>query len=279
VDEKNPPLDRDVLREALTGKPLGSMLVHLEETASTSDVAWAKARAGAPEGLVVAAERQDAGRGRTGNVWHSAEGLGLWFSVLLRPPADPEKMGRLTCAAGVAVADALRETAGLEPGLKWPNDVLVADRKIAGILTETKSHFPDPRPVILGIGINVLHREDDFPPELAGVATSVRMEEGAADRTGLLIGVLDRLAAWYRRLLADDREAVEEAFQKLCMMRDRTVVLTVGRETVRGAVLRVTCADGMTLALDDGTERTFRSEHIANVELLPREGARGDGPP
>lgn len=153
---------------------------------STNDVAVAAAGERQPEGLVVVADEQRAGRGRLGRGWESPKGAGLYVSVLLRPPVPPPAWPLLGLLCGVAAVAALRRAGGVEGALKWPNDVLVDGRKIAGILAEVTGDA-----VVVGMGLNVLQTRDQLPrPD----ATSILLAGGRVDREALLTAWLDELA-------------------------------------------------------------------------------------
>ena len=149
------------------------LLVWVDATSSTNDEARALGALGAPAGTVVAAGEQHAGRGRHGRRWHSAPGLGLYVSILFRP--DGGLPQRWTIAAGIAACEALRATGIAGAEIDWPNDVTVAGRKIAGTLVEARSRGAERLDLVVGTGFNVDHVEGDFPAELRGTATSVRM--------------------------------------------------------------------------------------------------------
>jgi BirA family biotin operon repressor/biotin-[acetyl-CoA-carboxylase] ligase len=155
---------------------------------STNSVLLEMARAGAAEGAIVAAEEQTAGRGRLGRAWASPRGLGLWFTVLLRPPASraggPAGPASLAVLAGIVVARALAATAGVRPALKWPNDVLLGERKCAGVLAQVEGGA-----VVSGIGINVAQRE--FPRDLETPATSLLLEGARVSREDLLVALVE----------------------------------------------------------------------------------------
>ncbi|HKQ59732.1 MAG TPA: biotin--[acetyl-CoA-carboxylase] ligase, partial [Candidatus Polarisedimenticolaceae bacterium] len=152
---------------------------------------------------VVAAAAQTSGRGRLGRSWHSPPGLGVYVSVVLRPGVPLEQIPRFTIAAAVAAAEACRATAGCEIAVQWPNDLVAAGRKLGGILGELRAPAGSAPELVLGAGINVLHGVEDFPPELAERATSLRLIAGR--------GMLDpeRLAAAYIRGLAAESERLE----------------------------------------------------------------------
>lgn len=169
------------------------VIVRCGVVASTMDEVAALAAAGAPEGTVVVADHQTAGRGRGGRAWVSTPGAALQCSVLLRPTVGPDRLSPLSLVVGVAVAGAL-EAFGLAPRLKWPNDVWLDGVKVAGILVTTRVS-PGALAVVAGIGINVRTQPADLPPG----ATSIEVATGSApDRDALLAAVLDRLSAGFR---------------------------------------------------------------------------------
>ena len=190
------PLSAAALAAALTGPGrLWRDVTVRAETGSTNSDLLAAARDGAPEGTVLAAEVQTAGRGRLDRRWTCPPRAALSFSVLLRPDGVPAvARGWIPLLAGVAVAAGLRAQAGLDARLKWPNDVLVGGAKIAGILAEQAGDA-----IVLGIGINVTTRRDELP---VPHATSVVLAGAAPDREQLLVAVLGELETWYRRWVA-----------------------------------------------------------------------------
>jgi BirA family biotin operon repressor/biotin-[acetyl-CoA-carboxylase] ligase len=167
-----------------------------EQAGSTNDIAMAAAADDAPEGMVVVANAQSSGRGRLGRAWASPPGVGLYMSLVLRPPRDA--MALVTLAAGAAVADGIEAASGLATSLKWPNDVYVGTRKLAGILAEAGSSSQGEH-VVIGCGINV--QRASLPPDVAARATSIEGELGrTVDRGLLLAECLVSLSSHYRRL-------------------------------------------------------------------------------
>jgi BirA family biotin operon repressor/biotin-[acetyl-CoA-carboxylase] ligase len=194
TDLERPPLREAGLRRALlVPDGLWSDLRVTAETGSTNADIAEEARAGAEEGLVLVAERQTAGRGRQGRVWESPARAGIAVSVLLRPTGiDPARYGWLPLLAGVALAETVRRIAEVDAVLKWPNDLLIDERKCAGILAELADGA-----VVVGIGLNTTLREHELP---RADATSLALAGAAcADRDPLLRAFLRGLATWYRR--------------------------------------------------------------------------------
>lgn len=197
-------LDPDRIRAGLpVGTLIGREVLVFEETDSTNDLAAQAGRDRLPEGLVIFAESQRAGRGRLGRKWVSPTGRNLLFSVLLRPENIPkDKWPEFTFVAARAVADTARHFTGRETRIKWPNDVLVEGRKVAGILLEAY-HATEPGFIVVGIGLNVLQSISDFPPELREKAGSLAMfsPDREYSRNEVAAYVLSQLDKEYRAWL------------------------------------------------------------------------------
>jgi len=217
---------------ALETERLGRSLVVLEETASTMDDARAALDAGVAEGHVVVADRQRAGRGSRGRSWSSPSGAGLWFSVALR-----EVSPMLTLATGLAVADEVTSHVAPEVRIKWPNDVYVGGRKIAGILVETRSRGARIEGCVVGVGVNVGRRT--FPPEVE--ATSLALEGVEVTRSAMLASLLGRMERWYARLA--EPAAVVRALDARLLWRGERVrcdeVVGVLRGVAEDGALRI----------------------------------------
>ena len=183
----------ETIQSGLKTTTFGRTLRYHESVGSTNTVAAAWAKAGAAEGSVVLAEYQTQGRGRLGRTWQAAAGLNLMFSVVLRPTLPPDHLGLISLAAGVALAEAIREQVpSLNPQIKWPNDVLISNRKCCGLLLEASHTSPSNPTVILGIGLNV--NQIVFPSALAHTATSLCQECGhEVPRAALLATSLNHL--------------------------------------------------------------------------------------
>jgi len=227
---------------ALAGDRLGlfsrRVLWYLE-VGSTNDVAACLADQGEPEGTVVIADAQLVGRGRHGRTWASPPGAGLYMSLILRPV--PDAVGLLTIAAGVALADGIQRATGLQPQLKWPNDVYIGTRKLAGILAEAGTSPDGVQHVVLGCGINRMAAA--YPPDVAARATAIESELGRpVDRGLLLAECLAALNARYRELQARNRSRI------LACWRERAVS-TFGRR-VEWDVAGVT-RNGIVEDIDD----------------------------
>lgn len=205
------------------------------QTTSTNDVVERLSRDGVKEGAVVFAESQTRGRGRLGRKWISPAGKGLWFSLLLRPNLRPHETTQLTVMSATALRRAIQGHSGLAPEIKWPNDILIHGRKVAGILTELHAELDRVKYVILGIGVDVNLNPGDFPPELRKLATSLKAELGEpVERAGLAVAILRELDHDYARLASGRFAAVAEEWEAHCTTIGRDVAIRTGERQIRG---------------------------------------------
>lgn len=206
------------------------------EIDSTQRLARELARSGAEEGTTVIAEAQSGGRGRLGRTWHSPPGVNLYCSIVLRPPLPPPAVPQIALVAGLAVADAVIAATGLAPRLKWPNDVLLDGRKVAGILTEMEAEMDRVHHVVAGIGVNV--NVEAFPDDLATKATSLRLATGQrVDRAAFAAGLLAAFEARYGRFLADGFAAMRGEWEACSSLIGKEVRVAASEGEVAGRVL------------------------------------------
>ncbi len=255
-------LTAEVVLPRLTTAWLGRAWRHHDSVGSTNDEAAAWARAGAPAGAVVVADEQTRGRGRLGRRWHSPPGESLYFSVVLRPPLPPHRVPPLTLAAGVAVAEAL-VAFELSPELKWPNDVLLDGKKVAGVLTEMSADLDRVHHVVVGIGVNLNGQQ--FPDEIAAIATSAALARGVplprADFVALLCA---RLEDWLNQFVRDGASAVVAAWKQHARCFGRRVRVTAGRDVLDGVAEDLEDDGALRLRLDDG-----RAARVVAGEVAP----------
>ena len=238
------PLDPEALREALRGRRFGANLIVVAETGSTNAELRDLADAGAPDGTVVVAEHQTAGRGRAGRVWESPPGRGVLLSALTVPGPEHEHASLLSLAAGVAACEAAEAVAdGVEARLKWPNDVMVGDGKAAGILVEGELVGGEFRFAIVGIGINANHAEGELPEG----GTSLALEVGrAVDRhrlaDALLVALEERVAD------IDDADRFLPAYRRRCATLGREVRVERRGGPLEGTALDVDTSGALVVA-------------------------------
>ena len=229
-----------------------------ERVTSTNDLAAQLAEQGAAEGCVVVADAQTVGRGRHGRAWSSPAGAGLYVSAVLRP--RPDVVPLVTIGAGVAIAEAIRDATGLDPSLKWPNDIFVGGRKLAGILAEAGSSAAGVLHVVLGFGINVLPAA--FPPDVASRATSLEGELGRSiDYSLLLNACLDRLASRYADLQQGRVLSVVDAWRaRAAPMLRRRVEWETGHTLASGVAEGIDETGALLIRTENGIVRVISGE-------------------
>ncbi|MFQ5424956.1 MAG: biotin--[acetyl-CoA-carboxylase] ligase [Phycisphaerae bacterium] len=210
------------------------------------------------DGAAVFAEYQSAGRGRLGRRWETPRGAGLTFTVLLHETSDRLPASRIVLAAAVAAADAIAETTDVEPVIRWPNDLYVRDRKLAGILIEVRTAAAGTRAVAVGIGVNCLQHAAHFPPALRDRATSLEIESGhAIDRTAVARAMLRRLDDLLAAQKAMDDAGLAEAWRERSADIGARATLRDGGRSFVGRIVDVAPAEGLLLQIDGGGLRHF----------------------
>jgi BirA family biotin operon repressor/biotin-[acetyl-CoA-carboxylase] ligase len=256
-------LDPDKIAGPLKTRRIGRRVVVHDRTSSTSNVASEYARNPDNDGLVVFAEEQTAGRGRTGNVWHSGHGESLLFSVLLIDCEVPNELLSLTCA--VSVANALGQIGGHSARIKWPNDVILAGKKVGGILVEAKQH-QTARTYIIGIGINCHQRSEALPVEIRDNATSLDLvSRTRCNRVPLARRVLTALDHWLAVAAHDKREIIDTWSQLSTQLGQRVTLSCDGRRFT-GNCIGVDPEKGLILQLYRGGVRMFDAAHTTIVK-------------
>lgn len=251
--------DLDVIR-------LGTRIVGFRETGSTNEVAYRLAEEGAPEGTVVLADSQTKGKGRLGREWLSPPAVNLYCSLILRPPLPPYAAPQLTFLSAVAVARAIEENSTLLPRIKWPNDLLINERKVAGLLNEMSAETDHLNFVILGIGVNLNMAKDQIPSGLRHPATSLFAESGSlVNRTRFARSLLKSLDTLYDTYLTSgDGPIREEWLDRSRMAGEQVRVLQQERELTG----RVTGIDGYGALIvrdDSGGEHVILSGDVTLV--------------
>jgi BirA family biotin operon repressor/biotin-[acetyl-CoA-carboxylase] ligase len=252
VGEPDALLADDLLSRLGRTQVIGRDIRVFEETTSTNDVIEKLARDGVKEGAVVFAESQTKGRGRLGRKWMSPARKGLWFSILLRPEMRPQEATQLTVASATALRRAIKAVTGLSADIKWPNDLLIGGKKVAGILTELSAEVDRVRHVILGVGVDVNLDADEFPAELRNIATSLRIEAGREiSRAELATEILRELDVDYARIGGGKFSTVADEWEGGCTTIGKKVSVQMGVRLIRG------CAE----SLDDDGALLVRTEH------------------
>jgi BirA family transcriptional regulator, biotin operon repressor / biotin---[acetyl-CoA-carboxylase] ligase len=258
-------LTPDMLRQRLKGSLFGKRIHHFFKVDSTNRVALELAHAGEPEGAMVLAEEQTAGRGRAGRTWHSERAVGIYVTLVLRPKLAPVQAPLLTMMAGLSAYTAIQTHSGLVVDLKWPNDLLIHGKKVGGILTEMHAEPGQVRFVIVGIGLNV--NQEKFPGELGSVATSLRIESGRPQsRLELLVRLLREFENDYNRFLREGSAAVIERFMKVSSYaQGKRVRVSNGKDAFTGVTAGLGPEGLLQVQRDGGQVTTVIAGDVAEA--------------
>jgi BirA family biotin operon repressor/biotin-[acetyl-CoA-carboxylase] ligase len=250
-------LNLDAVNAALTTERFGRRIVYKTSCDSTMNVARSEAESGADEGTVVIAEEQTAGRGRFGRSWVSPAGKNLYLTVVARPPAD--RLRVLSMAAPLAVCQAAHDVAGVQPSIKWPNDVLVKGRKLSGILIESEIAGAEARFSLVGVGVNV-NLDVGSAPHIASIASSLFEQSGdEISREAVLAALLNRFEGRYN----DPLPALVKTWRSHLETLGREVTVTLGSEAHSGLAEDVDAAGNLVLRLPDGSRMTFEAGEVS----------------
>jgi BirA family biotin operon repressor/biotin-[acetyl-CoA-carboxylase] ligase len=228
------------VRPSLRTKWMGRSIHHFHSMDSTNSMAYQLALQGAEEGEIVVAESQKKGRGRLGRKWFSPPLSNLYLSVILRPEIPPQQASLITLMAAVATAGAIHKFSGLQPMIKWPNDILLKNRKVAGLLNEIHSEMDRIHFVILGIGVNLNMDEKMFSKEIRSLATSLKREMGQSiSRKAFLQTLLEELEMWYETFLKEGASPILKAWRDKAQIQGRPVKVTSFGEVLSGTAIDV----------------------------------------
>lgn len=247
-------LTPEAIRSKLSSHRVGRRILCLDRCESTNDVAWKEALAGAPDGTAIFAEEQTRGRGRFGRTWSAPRGKGLLCSIVLRPEIEAERVPLMTAMAALAAADVVGE----EAKIRFPNDVMLDGKKIAGILVEARFISSRPDMFIVGIGLNVT----GHPPDVNATSLGEKVSRAATARA-----LLEALDDWYARLPGSLRD-YRNAWRKRSFILQKRVRVRQGGKAIVGTVEEVDPIDGIVLRLESGHPTTVRSEHVEHLEML-----------
>ena len=242
------------IRQGLQTEVVGSKIICLQETVSTNTVAFRMAEDGAPEGTTVVADSQTGGKGRLGRVWASPPGVNLYCSVILRPPIQPMTAPQLTFLSVVALARAIERLTPVSPRIKWPNDILIEGKKVAGLLNEMSAETDKVNFVVLGIGVNLNMTTDQFPADLRHPATSLFIESGIkVRRTDFARCLLQELDAVYGVFLRDGYGPVRREWLERSRLAGESVTVSDNGRMTSGKVLGIDEYGALLLEREDGS--------------------------
>lgn len=252
------------LAALVKGKVFGQQVIYREKVSSTNELAKELAQKGAAQGTVVIAEEQTGGKGRLGRVWYSPPGQGLWFSVILRPEISPVDASKLTLISAVGVARTIRELTRIPAGIKWPNDVLIDQRKVCGILLEMSAEIDKINYIVVGVGVNVNLDEAKIPAEIDGVAISLAEQEKLkVTRVELLAALLNNLDNLYDEFLAGKFSEILTSWKEMSVTLNRWVRVISGSETEEGIAFDLDDDGALILMKDDGSVKRILSGDVS----------------
>ena len=250
----------------LDTRTLGRRIYSLKEVDSTNTFAVRLAADGEPEGSIVVAEVQTAGRGRLGRKWVAPPNVNILMSLILRPEIPPQDAPMATLVAGVAVAGALNRHYGLGAGIKWPNDVLVDGKKVAGILTEMSAEPERVRHIVVGIGINVNMPAQAFPRDIRDASTSVMAILGRkVNRAEMLRHILAEFEGCYEALKSTDRRSILERWRGLSCTLGRTVKVSTFAGSMTGTAVDIDEDGRLIVESEDGVRRTVTAGDVSVI--------------
>jgi BirA family biotin operon repressor/biotin-[acetyl-CoA-carboxylase] ligase len=247
-------LSPERIRERLQTRVVGARILCVDSCESTNDLAWKEALGGAPDGSVVFAEEQTRGRGRFGRTWTAPRGKALLLSAVLRPRLGTERIPLLTAMGALAAAD----VAGPASRIRFPNDVMLEERKIAGVLVEARFMAGRPEVFVLGLGFNVNAHPEGV--QAASLGPDV-------PRLSVARSLLEALDRWYG-LLEGDLEDYRRAWRERSFILARRVRVKIDGAVLEGVVEEVDPLDGIVLRADSGRPRALRSEHVEHLQVL-----------
>lgn len=244
---------------------IGKKIIHYFLTDSTNTVALGFAAEGAPHGTVVVAEEQSGGRGRFGRSWHSEKSSGIYVSIILRPALAPACAPILTLMAGLAARQAVESASGIAPDIRWPNDLMLNNKKMGGILTEMSAELDRIHFVVIGIGLNVNHRE--MPLDLKPIATSLRIESGrSCSRIHLLAALLKEMQHFYSMLIEEGSAAITKQWESASSFaRGKRIRVRLNSGETFGTTQGLESNGALRVRYDDGREEALISGEVAEL--------------
>ena len=244
--------------------PWQDSLLWFDSIDSTNTRARELARQGAAHGTVLIADHQTGGRGRRGRSFHSPAGSGIYMTVILRPGCKPQEIMHLTCAAAVAMCDAVEAAAGFRPGIKWTNDLVCGQRKIAGVLAELGfDNHGNVDFAIVGIGINCCQQENDFPEDIRHIAGSLSIATGReTNRAKVAAAMMDALYRMDEQLLTH-KEDILNRYRSDCITLGREISLVRGDEIRHGTAVDIDCDGALIVRFPDRNTETVNSGEVS----------------
>lgn len=257
-------MKEQILKNLRESCPWQDSLLWFDTIDSTNTRARELARQGAAHGTVLIADHQTGGRGRRGRSFHSPAGFGIYMSVILRPRCTPQELMHLTCAAAVAMCDAVEAVTGFRPGIKWTNDLVYGTRKIAGVLTELGfDNRGNVNFAVIGIGINCCQQEQDFPEDIRDIAGSLGSVSGKEiDRAKVAAAMMDALHEMDAQLLTGKTDILNR-YRRNCITLGKEISLVRGEEVRHGTALDIDDDGALLVRFSDGHTEAVNSGEVS----------------
>ncbi|MDD4496251.1 MAG: biotin--[acetyl-CoA-carboxylase] ligase, partial [Eubacteriales bacterium] len=263
-------INAEMIKSGLSDTIFESGIIYTPAVDSTNTAASSMAQEGAPEGTVVIADSQTAGRGRMGRSWQSPPGKGVWMSFILRPELPANEVQTVTLAASVSVAQALERLTGIKPGIKWPNDIILGSRKVCGILTEMNSEIDRVNYIIVGIGLNFSQNEGDFGVDIRDTAVSMSMHLQKCGvkyknitRNDIIKEVLASFDEYYEILLTSDKGRIITDWRKYSVTLGSRLRVHARNGEYCGRAVDITCDGALIIETDDGSIKNVSSGEVS----------------
>lgn len=253
------------IKDGLKTRRMGQKkILHFSTLSSTTEPAREEAQKGCGEGTLVVAEEQTGGRGRLGRVWYSPQYKGIFLSMVLRPPVNPNEVARVTMIASVALTLAINKETGVAAGIKWPNDLLVKGKKVCGILADLSAEMDRVNYLVLSAGINANHEPEDFPGDIKDTATSLKIASGQpVDRARLVRSCLEFFEHWYDLWLDQGFEPVLSRWKELSVSLNCPVRIHTLNQSWEGWAEDVDADGALLLRLPNGETQKLVSGEVS----------------
>lgn len=253
---KSPEFSIEEIRKSLSvhSRTIGKQIIFFETVGSTNTAAMGFAEKGYPDGTVIIADAQTRGKGRLGRTWVSPPGKNLYMSVILKPEIPPTDATILTLMTAVACASAVKKLTSIPVSIKWPNDLIVGNKKLCGILTEIRADMDRISTAVIGIGININLETQDMPDDIKTLATSIKLETGEPQsRTVFAVEILKGIDKWYDVLIRLGKKIIIEEWLQLSSTIGQTVTVTTGNTVLTGIAEGIDNEGMLILKLPDAS--------------------------
>jgi len=267
--ESSSSLFPEQIKEALATEWLGRTIHYYDAVESTNLIAGELAQHGAPEGVVVLADQQLGGRGRGSHSWHSPARVGIYCSIILRPKMAPAKVQLITLMVSVAIVKAVALLTGLSPRVKWPNDILINDKKVAGILLESRVRGAETVYSVIGFGINVNNGSADFPEDMRENASSLLLELGeSVDRSKLVVEIFSELEKIYHSFQRENFSVVLQQWRHHSSTLGQRVRIWQRDQSTEGVAVDLTEEGGLLLKVEGGKQIVVHAGEVEHLRIL-----------